>query len=139
MASHLKGSGACVVPTPGRGVPSTGGLRGRPARGSGCLPRLLPPPDPGSAVVVAVWSAQDGVDVERLRGVVVEEDAAVVVELGDDHRGLDAVVEDVAGAVPADPGEPGLVQMLLDLSQSGGSRSCRQQPDEGLGDGQDQP
>jgi hypothetical protein len=33
-----------------------------------------------------------------LRNVVVEEDAAVVVEFGDEHRRLEAVVEDVAGA-----------------------------------------
>ena len=65
--------------------------------GSGRGVPLLPLPDPGAAVVVAVRGAQHGVDVERLRGVVVEEDAAVVVELGDEDRGLEAVVEDVAG------------------------------------------
>src|SRR5690242_4665432 len=45
---------------------------------------LLVLPHPRPPVVVAVRGAQHGVDVERLRGVVVEEDAAVVVELGDD-------------------------------------------------------
>ena len=40
------------------------------------------------AVVVAVRGAQDGVDVERLGGVVVEEHAAVMVEFGDDDRAI---------------------------------------------------
>src|SRR3954447_23962677 len=95
---------------------------------------LLPLPDPGPPVVVAVGRAQHGVDVEGLRGVVVEEDAAVVVEFGDQHRRLQPVVEDVAGSVPADPGEPGLVEVGLDLGQPGRAGALGQQPDEGRGD-----
>src|SRR3954447_22705902 len=94
-------------------------LSGRPDGG------VLELPDPGAAVVVAVRGAQHGVDVEGLGGVVVEEDAAVVVQLRDQHRGLDAVVEDVAGLGATDPAEPRLGQVLADLPEPGGARTGR--------------
>src|SRR3954452_24381971 len=95
---------------------------------------LVPLPHPGPAVIVAVRRAQRGVDVVGLRGVVVEEDAAVVVELGDQNRRLQPVVEDVALLRAADPGEPGLVPVPLDLAHPGPSRALRQQPHERRGD-----
>src|SRR4051812_30958323 len=107
-----------AVPLP---YPVAIGRKGR-ARFSDRSVPFLPLPHPGAAVVVAVRGAQHGVDVEGLRGVVVEEDTAVVVELGDQHRGLQPVVEDVAGGGPADPGEPGLVEVRLDLAQPGSAR-----------------
>src|SRR5689334_17200498 len=90
-------------------VPTPLPLAGRVTRRFSDRPvPLLPLPDPRPAVVVAVRGAQHRVHVEGLRGVVVEEDAAVVVELGDQHRRLQPVVEDVARLRAADPAEPGL-------------------------------
>jgi hypothetical protein len=71
----------------------------------------------GEAVVVPVRSVQHGVDVQRHRSVVVEENAAVVVEFGDKYRRVGPEVEDVAGLVLADPGEPGLIEMVADLEE----------------------
>lgn len=51
-------------------------------------------------------------NMEGLRSVVVEEDTAVVIQFSYQDRGLDAVVEDVSRAVPADPAEPCPVQVL---------------------------
>src|ERR1700712_1188712 len=64
------------------------GLSGPAGARWGSVAGGLPLPDECAAVVVAVRRAQHGVDVEGLGGVVVQEDAAVVVELGDEHRGL---------------------------------------------------
>jgi hypothetical protein len=58
----------------------------------------------------------------------------VVVELGDEHRRLQPVVEHVAGMEPADPAEPRLVEVGFDLTHPGGARPFRQELYEGLGD-----
>ena len=38
-----------------------------------------------------------------------------MIELDQDHRTVDAVIENAVGLRPADPGEPGFVQMLPHL------------------------
>ena len=58
-------------------------------------------------MVIAVRRAQDGVDVERLRGVVVEKDTAVVVELGGPSpTTLERAVRAAARAVSRGLGAP---------------------------------
>ncbi|KAJ8121922.1 hypothetical protein ONZ43_g1748 [Nemania bipapillata] len=57
------------------------------------------------SVIARIRRAQEGVDVELGGLGVRQEDAGVVVELGDDDGALHAVVERVGGAVPADPAE----------------------------------
>src|SRR3954452_11348149 len=97
---------------------------------------VLPLPRPRAPVVVAVRGAQHGVDVERLRGVVVEEDPAVVIQLRDHHGRLHPVVEDVAGLVAADPAEPRLVPVRPYFAQPGGAWPLGEQSDETLDDAQ---
>src|SRR6476646_8457007 len=64
---------------------------------------LLPLAQVGAAVIVAVRSPEHRVNVKRFWGVVVEEHPAMMIELGDDDRRLNAVIEHVALSVPADP------------------------------------
>ena len=73
-----------------------------------------------AAVVVAVGRADDRVDVVPRRGVVVEHDPALVVELDEEDRAVQAVVEDVVLAEAAPPGEPGVGQVPGDLLQAEG-------------------
>ena len=63
------------------------------------------------AVVVAVWRSHQGMDVVARRLIVVDRDAALVVELDQDHRAVDAVIERAGRIAVSHPGEPGLVQM----------------------------
>src|SRR5215813_3130360 len=67
------------------------------------------------AVVVAVGRADDRVDMIARGLVVVERDAALVIELDQDDRAVDAVVVDAVLRHAADPREAGLVQVPRDL------------------------
>ena len=67
------------------------------------------------AVVVAVGLAHHRVDVVLGRLVVVESDAAIVVELDEDHVAVDPVIEDVVICGPADLCDVRILEVLLDL------------------------
>src|SRR5947207_6803975 len=70
------------------------------------------------AVVVAVRRADHGVDVIARGRVVVERHAALMIELDQDHRTVDAIVEDAILLDAADPGEARLGEMTRDLVAS---------------------
>src|SRR5882762_1222858 len=55
------------------------------------------------AVVVAIRSSHQSMNVEFLRMSVVQRDAGVVVEFDQDHRAVDSVVKRIFGAAAADP------------------------------------
>src|SRR5262245_38389719 len=69
-----------------------------------------------AAVVVAVRRAHDGVDVVARRRVVVVGDAGLVVELNEDHRAQDSVIERACVVEWADPREMRVVKVALRLS-----------------------
>src|SRR2546428_14045204 len=71
------------------------------------------------AVVVAVRRANDGMNVATGGLVVGERDPGLVVELDQDDRAVDAVVEDAVLLAAAHPGEVGLLQVLLHLDHLG--------------------
>ena len=77
------------------------------------------------AVIVAVRRAHDGVHMEFRRLGVGQKHAGVVVELDEDHRALDAVVERARLRETADPAEMSRV-MPLDLGKPRGTRAARQ-------------
>ena len=61
-----------------------------------------------AAVIVAIWRAHDGMDVVARRLVVVVDDARLVVELDEDYRREDPVIERAMVVDRADPGEMSL-------------------------------
>ena len=67
------------------------------------------------AVIVAVRRPDDGVDVLLVRarrgGEVAEVGRVLMVELDQDHRAVDAVIEDAAGIGFADPREVGAIDV----------------------------
>ena len=79
-----------------------------------------------ASVVAAVGGAHDGVDVERFGLVVVEEDALMTVVFDQDDGAVDAVVEGVLIAAPADPGDVRVVEMPLDALHECGGGTIRQ-------------
>src|SRR5690348_1199056 len=72
------------------------------------LPQIIHP------VVVAVRRAHHRVDVIPGRFVAVERDAGLMIELDEDHRAVNPVVEDILVARSAHPDEMGAVKMLTD-------------------------
>src|ERR1700744_2067887 len=70
------------------------------------------------AVVVAVRRAHHGVDMVARRRVVVVDDAGLVVELDQDDRAQDAIVERARIVERTDPGESRVVKMTLRLGIS---------------------
>ena len=66
------------------------------------------------AVVVAIRRADDGVDVLDVRNArghqVAKRDRLLMIELDEDDRAVDAVIEHAAGLGVADPGQPRAVQ-----------------------------
>src|ERR1051326_2987154 len=69
-----------------------------------------------AAVVVAIGRAHDGMDVVARRLVVIVDDARLMVELDENHRREDAVIERAIVVDRADPGEMSSVEMALHLS-----------------------
>src|SRR5712691_3163196 len=67
------------------------------------------------AVVVAVRRADHRVDVIARGRIVVERHAALVIELDQDHRTVNAIVEDAVLLDAADPGEARLGEVARDL------------------------
>src|SRR5262245_30044568 len=66
------------------------------------------------AVVVAVGGAQDDMDVIFVRlFVLAERNASLMVELNDDHRALDAIVENTVVVHAAHPTKVSIAQVLL--------------------------
>ena len=63
------------------------------------------------AVVTTIGRPDDGVDVMTTRLGDVEHDSGVLVELHEDDRAVDAVVERLVVSRPAEPGEPRVVKM----------------------------
>jgi len=63
------------------------------------------------AVVTTIGRSEDGVDVMTTRRGDVRHDSGVLVELHEDDRAVDAVVERLVVGSPAEPGEPRVVQM----------------------------
>ena len=70
------------------------------------------------AIVVAVGRAHHRVDVVAGGSIVVEDDARLVVELDEDHRAEDAIVEGAGVIERADPSEMRLAQVALRLLRS---------------------
>ena len=68
-----------------------------------------------AAVIVAIGRAHDSMDVVARRLVVIVDDARLVVELDEDYRREDAVVEGAMVVDRADPGEMSSVEMALHL------------------------
>src|SRR5687768_15325070 len=65
------------------------------------------------AVIVAVWRADDGMDVDASRhSRPWQRHGRLVIELDQDDRTVDAVVKHALWAGPANPREPRLVQVL---------------------------
>lgn len=74
--------------------------------------------DERSTIVVAIRCAYDGVDVEGHCGVVGEKIAAVMIEFENDDRVLDAEIERASGLQTADPGGPGIIEMVMNFGNS---------------------
>src|SRR5271170_3386490 len=68
-----------------------------------------------AAVIVAIRRAHDGMNVVARRLVVVVDDARLVVELDEDYRREDPVIEGAMVVDRADPGEMSRVEMALHL------------------------
>jgi len=68
-----------------------------------------------AAVIVAIGRAHDSMDVVARRLVVIVDDARLVVELDEDYRREDAVIEGAMVVDRADPGEMSSVEMALHL------------------------
>jgi hypothetical protein len=73
------------------------------------------------AVVTAVRGSQDRVDVMPAGFVVVERGAGMMVELDQYDRAVDPIVERIAVSTAAEPREPGLIEMGIDLRGTDGS------------------
>ena len=68
------------------------------------------------AVVVAVGCAQDDMNMIFVRlGAFAKSDAALVIELDDDHWTLDAIVKDAVVRATAHPAKIRVIQMALDF------------------------
>ena len=80
------------------------------------------------AVVVAVGREHHRVDVVLGRLVVVESDAAIVVELDEDHVAVDPVIEDVVICAPADPCDVCILRCFLTSSIFTSAYSGRMRP-----------
>src|SRR5689334_3132943 len=81
--------------------------------GVGMVMLMIVLPQQILAIVIAVRRAHHGVDVVARRFVVVVNDTRLVIELDQDHRTQDAIVE-WAGIVEwADPGEQRVAQLSL--------------------------
>ncbi len=78
------------------------------------------------AVIVAVRRAHDGVHVEFRRLGIGEKDTGVVIELDEDHRALNPVVERARFIEAADPAKMRVAEMPLDFIEAGGKRPRRQ-------------
>lgn len=76
---------------------------------------LVVPAQQVGPVVVAVRGADHGVDVLARGHVVVEHDPGLVLELDEDHRAVEAVVEGAVRSAVTDPGETGVREMGGDL------------------------
>jgi hypothetical protein len=72
-----------------------------------------------ASVVTAVGCAHDGVHVERLGLIVVQEDTLMAVVLDHENGTVDPVVERVVVAGSADPSYVGVVQMAFDILEQG--------------------
>src|SRR5215510_14691235 len=77
-------------------------------------------PEQVVSVVVSIRSSDDGVDVlpihlSRVRSKAAQANRQLVIEFDQDHRTLDAVIEDVVRPRPADPGEARVVNALPDF------------------------
>jgi len=74
------------------------------------------------AVVVAVGGAHNHMDVlaawHASRMNVSRTDGLLMIELYENHRTVDSIVEDRIIGHTADPGKVSLIQMLIDLSHS---------------------
>ena len=66
-----------------------------------------------AAIIVAIGRAHDSMDVVARRLVVIVDDARLVVELDEDYRREDAVIEGAMVVDRADPGEMSSVEMAL--------------------------
>src|SRR5262245_16991453 len=97
--------------------PAMGVMGGRESLSTHMVPPVLMVvlrvvlPEQILAVVVAVGGADDRVDVIARRLVVVERNTALVIELDQDDRAVDAVVEHAVVRDTADPGEARLVEV----------------------------
>lgn len=81
-----------------------------------------------ASVVAAVGRAHDGVHLERLGLVVVQENSLVAVVLNEDDGAVDPVVEGIIAAGAADPGDVRVVQVSLDLSSRMTARRTAARP-----------
>ena len=72
------------------------------------------------AIVVAVRRPNYAMDMsarrfDRFGGKFLEVERRLVIELDQNHRTLDSIVEDAVGLSAADPGEPGVIEVLIDF------------------------
>jgi hypothetical protein len=70
------------------------------------------------AVVVAVGGTHHRVDVVARGPLIAKRDAALVVELDENDRAMDAIIEHTVAINAAHPGEKGIRQVLLYLRHS---------------------
>ena len=81
-----------------------------------------------AAVIVAIGRAHDSMDVVTRRLVVIVDDARLVVELDEDYRREDAVIEGAMVVDRADPGEMSSVEMALHLGPANLGMARRMRP-----------
>ena len=71
------------------------------------------------AVVIAVWGAHHYMDVISIGLLVLaKRDAPLVVELNDNHRAVDSIVENTVVVHAAHPAKVSIAQVLLDFLHS---------------------
>jgi len=80
------------------------------------------------AVITAVGGPQDRVDVMPAWFVVVERDAGMAVELDQHDRALDPIVERIGVATAAEPREPRVIEVGVNLRGASVAWSSRDQP-----------
>jgi hypothetical protein len=84
------------------------------------------------AIVIAIWGAHDRMDMLTRWRVILQGDTTLMVELDEDDRAMDTIVEDTMLVNAAHPGKVRFFQMPVDFLQLDLRVTRPQTPDVGI-------